>query len=269
MLENLNLKRKLGRKECNGLLPGLQRRLYDLEKACWDHKIASIVVFEGWDAAGKGSAISTLTQRLDPRGFKVYATQAPRTLELGFPWLWRFWLKVPNRGEMVIFDQSWYGRVLDERVEKRIPESEWQAAYRDINDFERVLTDDGAVILKFFLHISEKEQRKRFKTIEADPLEAWRVSKKDWARHRKYGQYLAAVEEMLELTEAGAAPWTLIEATSRGWARKKILDGIIAGLEARLGRQAPPRQTSEETDERDVGLRAAMDSLDRAEDGAR
>src|ERR1043166_6477344 len=162
MLEKLNLNRKLSREECDRLLPGLQRRLYDLEKACWDHKIASIAVFEGWDAAGKGSAINTLTQRLDPRGFKVYATQLPRTLEQGFPWLWRFWLKVPCRGEMVIFDQSWYTRVLTERVEGMISERAWRAAYRDIIDFERMLTDDGAVVLKFFFHISEKEQRRRF-----------------------------------------------------------------------------------------------------------
>jgi AMP-polyphosphate phosphotransferase len=119
----------------------------------------SIVVFEGWDAAGKGGAISTLTQRLDARGFKVYATQAPRTLERGFPWLWRFWLKVPSRGEMVIFDQNWYSRVLAERVEGLISQRAWRAAYRDINDFERMLADDGTVILKFFFHISEKEQK--------------------------------------------------------------------------------------------------------------
>ena len=150
MLENLNLKRKLSHEGYDRLLPGLQRRLYDLEKACWDHKVASIVVIEGWDAAGKGSAISTLTQRLDPRGFKVYATQLPRTLEQGFPWLWRFWLKVPNRGEMVILDQSWYTRVLTERVEELISERACRAAYRDITDFERMLTDDGTVILEFF-----------------------------------------------------------------------------------------------------------------------
>jgi len=168
---------------------------------------------------------------------------------------------------MAIFDQSWYGRVLTERVEELISEQAWRSAYRDITDFERMLTDDGAVILKFFLHISEKEQKKRFQKIEANPLESWRVSKKDWARHRKYGQYLAAVEDMLELTEAGTAPWTIVQATSRGWARKKILDAIIAALEARLGRQAPPRQSPDQTDDQEAGLRAAMDSLDPAKDG--
>jgi polyphosphate kinase 2 (PPK2 family) len=266
MLENLNLKRKLSREECSRLLPLLQRRLYDLEKACWDQKIASIVVFEGWDAAGKGSAISTLTQRLDPRGFKVYATHPPRTMERGFPWLWRFWLKVPNRGEMVIFDQSWYTRVLTERVEGLVSERAWRTAYRDITDFERMLADDGTVFLKFFFHISEKEQRRRFKKITADPLESWRLNKEDWARHRRYSQYLSAAEDMLELTETETASWTIIEATSRWWARKRVFEAIISALEARLGQQAPPRQSPDRPDEVEAGLRAAMDSLDPVED---
>ena len=115
-----------------------------------------MIVFEGWDASGKGTAIAALTQRLDPRGFKLYPITAPRTYEQQRPWLWRFWLKVPNRGEMVIFDRSWYWRVLDERVEGTVPEKAWREAYRDIVEFERMLADDGAVILKFFLHISQE-----------------------------------------------------------------------------------------------------------------
>src|SRR6266542_5339438 len=120
MLEAVNLKRKLARDAYQNALPILQRRLYDLEKACWDNGVSSILVFEGWDAAGKGGAIATLTQRLDPRGFKLHSIQLPRTYEQNRPWLWRFWLKAPSRGEMAIFDHSWYGRVLNERVEKLI-----------------------------------------------------------------------------------------------------------------------------------------------------
>ncbi len=266
MLENVNLNIKLPHKEYNDVLPRLQRRLYDLEKACWDAKISSMLVFEGWDAAGKGGAIATLTQRLDPRGFKLHSIHLPRTYEQNYPWLWRFWLRVPNRGEMVIFDQSWYSRVLIERVEKLIPEPAWRAAYSDIQDFERMLADDGAVILKFFLHISKKEQKKRFEKIADNPLEAWRVGKEDWARHRKYEDYVEATEEMLELTEAGYAPWTIVEATSRWWARKKIFETIIAALERRLGAGAPPVETSVEDDERDADLRAAMESLEPAEE---
>lgn len=266
MLENVNLNRKLSRVEYAKLLPALERRLYDLEKACWDHKIPSIIVLEGWDASGKGTAISTLTQRLDPRGFKVYSVQPPRTFEEEFPWLWRFWLKVPARGEMAIFDRSWYMRVLADRVEQIVPKSAWRAAFQDINDFERMLADDGTVILKFFLHISKREQKRRMKKLEADPLEAWRVTAADRARHRKYDQYLTASEEMLTLTEAEYAPWTVVEATSRWWARKKIFDTVIAALENRLGAEAPPYSASEEIAEREADLRAAMESLDAAKE---
>jgi polyphosphate kinase 2 (PPK2 family) len=262
MLENVNLKRKLSREDYNKALPALQRRLYDLEKACWDHKVPSMIAFEGWDASGKGGAISTLTQRLDPRGFKLHSIHLPRSFEQSRPWLWRYWLRVPNLGEMVIFDQSWYSRVLIERVEDLIPEQEWRNAYKDILDFERMLADDGTVILKFFLHISKKEQKKRFERMEADPLEAWRVTKEDWARHRKYTQYLEAAEEMLELTESEYGPWTIVEATSRRWARKKIMETVIAALEHRLGKLAPPYDEFEESNGIDADLRTAMSTLE-------
>lgn len=259
MLENVNLKKKLSRQEYKRLLPGLQKRLYDLEKACWDQGVPSIVVFEGWDAAGKGTTIAAVTQRLDPRGFKLYPIAPPRTYEQQRPWLWRFWLKVPNRGEMVLFDHSWYGRVLEERVEKTIPEKEWRAAYRDIEEFERMLADDGVIIIKFFLHIDKKTQKKRFEALEADPLEAWRVTDDDWARHKKYDEYLAASEEMLEITDTEYGPWTIVEATSKWHARRKVFDTMIAAIESRLGSSAPPR--NETVEENDVELREAMDAL--------
>ena len=166
MLEKIDLSRELAEAQYEQLIPQLQRRLYDLEKACWDAKIPTIIVFEGWDAAGKGTSINLLTSRLDPRGFKLYPIQAPRTYETHLPWLWRFWLKIPNYGEMAIFDRSWYGRVLVERVEGLTPMSEWSKGYRDIVDFERTLADDGCLIVKFFLHISQEEQKRRFKKLE-------------------------------------------------------------------------------------------------------
>jgi polyphosphate kinase 2 (PPK2 family) len=264
MLENINLKKKLSREEYKRVLPNLQRRLYDLEKACWDQGVSSIIVLEGWDASGKGTAIATLTQRLDPRGFKLYPITAPRTYEQQRPWLWRFWLKVPNRGEMVIFDHSWYGRVLEERVERTIPEKTWREAYRDIVEFERVLADDGTIILKFFLHISKKEQKNRFEAIQANPLEAWRVTGADWARHKKYKQYLEAAEEMLELTESEFGPWTVVEGTSKGHARRKIFDTIIAAMEKRLGANAPPLAGAMDEAAKDADLRAAMESVSGA-----
>ncbi len=261
MLENINLKKKLPREEYKRILPTLQGRLYDLEKACWDQGVPTVILFEGWDAAGKGTTISALTQRLDPRGFKLHPITAPRTYELQRPWLWRFWLKVPNRGEMVIFDHSWYGRVLEERVENTVPEKAWRQAYRDIVDFERMLADDGATILKFFLHISKKEQKERFLAIEKDPLEAWRVTQEDWARYKKYDDYRVAIEDMLELTESEYAPWTIVEATSKWYARQKVFETIIAGIEMRLGANAPPRSEMATIALKDADLREAMESL--------
>ncbi len=267
MLENVNLKRKLARADYKQEMPALQRRLYTLEKACWDHRIPSIVVFEGWDASGKGSSISTLTQRLDPRGFKLYSIQPPRTYEQNHPWLWRFWLKAPNRGEMTIFDHSWYHRVLDERVEKVVPEKAWRKAYKDILDFERMLADDGAVILKFWFHISKKEQKRRFENIEADPLESWRVTSQDWARYKLYDQYLEAAEEMLELTESEFAPWTIVEATSRWYARRKVFLTIIAALEKALGPNVPPIEEASAEIRHDAELRRIMDTLENEGNG--
>ena len=234
MLEKIDLNKKLSKKEYRQQLPKLQRRLYDLETAAWKAGIPSIILFEGWDAAGKGTTIATLTQRLDPRGFKLYPIRGARTYEKMHPWLWRFWLKLPNYGEMAIFDRSWYGRVLVERVEGLTPKREWRKAYRDIVDFEQTITADGYVLVKFWLHISKKEQRRRFKLLEKAPLKSWQVTEEDWEHHRKYDKYLLAVEEMLERTETEWGPWTIVEATSRWWARVKVFNTIINGLAERL-----------------------------------
>ncbi|NIS80704.1 MAG: hypothetical protein GTO14_10955 [Anaerolineales bacterium] len=234
MLEKIDLTKKLSKKEYKTQLPKLQRRLYDLQTAAWKTGIPSVIIFEGWDAAGKGTTIRTLTQRLDPRGFKLYPIRAARTFEKMHPWLWRFWLKLPNYGEMAIFDRSWYGRVLVERVEEFTPEYEWRKAYRDIVDFEQTIADDNYVLVKFWLHISKEEQKRRFKLLEKDPLKSWQVTDEDWDHHKKYKAYLLAVEEMLERTETEWAPWTIVEATSRWWARVKVFNTIINNLSQRL-----------------------------------
>jgi polyphosphate kinase 2 (PPK2 family) len=245
MLDKIDLTKKLSKKEYRAQLPKLQRRLYDLETAAWKGGVASVILFEGWDAAGKGTAISTLTGRLDPRGFKLYPIRAARTYESRRPWLWRFWLKLPNYGEMAIFDRSWYGRVLVERVEGLTPQSQWQKAYRDIVDFERTIADDGYVLVKFWLHISKKEQRRRFKMLEKHPLKSWQVTDEDWEHHRKYDEYLQAVEEMLERTETEWGPWTIVEATDRWWARVKVFTTIINALDARLQEAGIPTEAPE------------------------
>ena len=241
MLENINLKKKLSREEYKRVLPAVQQRLYDLEKACWDQGVPTVIVFEGWDASGKGTAIAALTQRLDPRGFKLYPITAPRTYEQQRPWLWRFWLKVPNRGEMVIFDHSWYGRVLEERVERTIPEKAWRQAYRDIVEFERMLADDGTVILKFFLHISKKEQKQRFRGHRSRSAGSVAGDRGRLGAPQEVRRVPGGHEEMLELTESEYAPWTIVEATSKWYARKKVFETIIAAMEKRLGANAPPR----------------------------
>lgn len=269
MLDKLNLDRDMSRDEYEAVLPSLQRRLYDLEKACWDNGVPSVVVFEGWDSAGKGGAISAVTQRLDPRGFKLYSIELPRTFESHRPWLYRFWLKTPNRGEMVILDHSWYTRVLLERVDKLVPEKVWSAAYQDITDFERMLVDDGTVMIKFFLHISKKEQKRRFKKILEDPLESWRINKEAWRQHKHYDDYVKATEQMLERTDTDYGPWTIVEATSRWFARKKIFDTIIAALEKRLGSDAPASgQISAEEASHDADLRQAAHNMDADRNGA-
>lgn len=261
MLENVNLKKHLSRKEYKGVVSGLQQRLAELEKACWDQGVPSVIVFEGWDASGKGTAISAITQRMDPRGFKLYPITAPRTHDRQKPWLWRFWLKVPNRGEMAIFDGSWYRRLFQDRVEGVISEKEIVGVARDIVEFERMLADDGSVILKFFLHISRKTQKKRFEAIERDPLESWRVTKEDWARHRKYDEYLTGAEDMLERTDTEYAPWTIVEATSKWYARRKVSETIIRAIEERLGPNAPPPDAGADSSSVDADLREAMESL--------
>lgn len=272
MLEKIDLTRKLSKGEYKAVKPGLQRRLYDLQKACWDAQIPSIIVFEGWDAAGKGTAINLLTSRLDPRGFKLYPIQAPRTYETLLPWLWRFWLKIPSYGEMAIFDRSWYGRVLVERVEELTPVQEWRKGYRDIVDFEHTLADDGAAVMKFLLHISKKEQKRRFRKLEKDPLKSWHVQLEDWEHHRKYGKYLLAYEEMLERTDTEWGPWTIVEATDKRWARVKIFRTIIYRLEHALverGFELPEARPEPDEDEDEevaqVMAKAAAAPPDEAE----
>ncbi len=240
MLEKVDLSLSLPKADYKERLAQRRVRLYDLQKACWDAGISTVILFEGWDAAGKGTSINLLTQRLDPRGFKLYPITAPRTHELHMPWLWRFWLKLPNYGEMAIFDRSWYGRVLVERVEGFTPEQEWRKAYQDILDFERGLADDGYVLIKFFLHISKKEQKRRFEKLEKDPLESWQVQPEDWEHHRKYAEYVTAIEEMLQNTETEWGPWTIVEATDRYWARLKIFDTIVQRLESALAERGKP-----------------------------
>jgi polyphosphate kinase 2 (PPK2 family) len=234
MLDKIDLSKKVSKKSYKERMPRLRQRLYQLQKASWDAGLPIIIVFEGWDAAGKGTSIQFLTSRLDPRGFKLYPIRPARTYEQKRPWLWRFWSKLPGRGEWAIFDRSWYGRVLVERMERLIEERDWRRGYRDIVDFEHTLADDGYLTLKFFLHISKKEQRKRFDALTADRLTAWKVEAEDWTRHKQYAEWVQCYEEMFERTDTEWGTWTIVEATNRNYTRIKIFETLILALEDRL-----------------------------------
>lgn len=240
MLEKADLNLKMEPAEYQAVSPILLRRLSDLQKACWRAAIPAIIVFEGWDASGKGSSVKLLTRHLDPRGFTLFAIQAPRPHERQVPWLWRFWQRLPAYGDIAIFDRSWYGRVLVERVEGFTPEELWRRAYRDIVNFERLLADDGFTIVKFFLHISKPEQARRFRRLEANPLTSLYVQPEDWKHHERYEAYLTAIDEMLERTDTEWGPWTIVEATDRRWTRYRILTMLNARLESALEARGIP-----------------------------
>ncbi len=239
MLEQIDLDQAVSKEEYKRRLSGLQARLYDLEHAVFTTGIPVAVVFEGWATSGKGSTINVLAERLDPRGFRVIPITPPRTAEMRFPWLHRFWLKIPAKGQIVVYDTAWYRRVLIERINKTIGKDEWQNGYQDIVDFEEQLAADGTVILKFWMHISKKEQARRMKKLLRSELTAWQVTDEDAAQHKAYGKYLVAVEEMLARTDSPFAPWTIVEATDRYFTRLKVFETIIRALEVKLGDQAP------------------------------
>jgi polyphosphate kinase 2 (PPK2 family) len=216
------------------IFPQLEARLSELQREARSANIPIIVVFEGWDSAGKGTHINKLMQPLDPRGFKVWSVNLPTQEELYHPFLWRFWIKLPARGSIAIFDHSWYSRVLIDRVEKLVSKREWKDAYGEILDFERQLTEDGNVVVKFWLHIDKQEQYRRFKKTEKDIAEAWKITKQDWRQHKKYDDYIEAVEEMLERTSTAEAPWIIVKTHDKRHARIKIFQTIIGAIEQAL-----------------------------------
>ncbi len=245
MLEYLNLDQSLPREEYQTRIRDLQQRLYELEHAVFDSKTPVMIVFEGWSACGKGRLIQILAERMDPRGFRVVPITPPRTVEARYPWMWRFWLKIPARGQIVVFDTSWYRRVLLDRISKTIGKDDLRRAYQEITEFEEQLAADGTVILKFWLHISEEEQKKRLKKLLSDELTAWQVSESDRLQHKKYPKYYQAVEDMLARTDSPHAPWTIVEANDRYHARVKVLETIVHAIESSLSPEALQRSEQE------------------------
>jgi polyphosphate:AMP phosphotransferase len=242
MLELVDLGRQIDKEEYRKIFPALEARLGRCQRDAKAAGLPVLIVFEGWDAAGKGTLINRLTQALDPRGFTVHAISAPNETERFYPWMWRFWHRAPQAGRITVFDRSWYGRVLVERVDGAIKPSEVERVFEDIEDFERQLADGGAVILKFWLHISKEEQKRRFKRLEKDKATAWKVGKDEWDHHWQYGRYAEAIEEMLARTNPDHAPWTVVEATQKRFARVKVFENVCAAVEQQLARRAaqPP-----------------------------
>lgn len=242
VLGRVDLTKSLPEKEYEERIPALQARLHELHRRCWKREIPSVVVFEGWDAAGKGGAIRRLTPTLDPRAFDVVPVAAPAGEEATHHYLWRFWRSVPEAGHLTIFDRSWYGRVLVERVEGFCAESEWRRAYREIADFEEQLASFGTILVKFWLHISRAEQLRRFKERAADRAKRYKIGPEDWRNRRKWGAYTAAVEEMLARTDRPGAPWIVVEAEDKRYARIKILESVAGALERGLDGPSPTKR---------------------------
>jgi polyphosphate kinase 2 (PPK2 family) len=247
-LDEVDLSLKLSKQEEAERLAVAWRRLEGLRLALgaklpgYDLGPPVCVLFEGWDASGKGGAIKRLVAPLDMRHVHVAQFAAPTPDEQRHHFLWRFWPRLPGWGGMAVFDRSWYGRVLVERVEGFATPDQWQRAYGEIVELERTLTAEGTVLIKFFMHISEDEQLKRFEERRDNPLKAWKLTPDDWENRSKRPQYREAIEDMLARTDHEAAPWELVEAESKKYARVKVVETVIERIEQGMRAQGvePP-----------------------------
>jgi polyphosphate kinase 2 (PPK2 family) len=238
-LDKLDLSLKLSREEEAEQLEAAQERLLALRLELGGLTAPKLgpplcVLFEGWDASGKGGAIKRLVDHLDPRHVRVVSYAAPTPDEKRHQYLLRFAAALPGWGGMAVLDRSWYGRVLVERVEGFASKAEWTRAYDEIDAFERSLCDDGMILVKFWMHVSDEEQLKRFKAREKDPLKSWKLTDEDWRNRSKRREYEAAIEDMVERTSTKYAPWHLVEGENKRYARVKVVETVIAAIEARL-----------------------------------
>ncbi len=233
-LEELDQEKSLEQDDYKKQLKKYQLELLNAQLILAERKRTVIIVVEGPDAAGKGGAIKRVTERLDPRLVRVYSIVKPTPEENQHHYMWRFWTKLPPRGQTAIFDRSWYGRVLVERVEKFCTDAEWKRAYREINDFEQQLSDDGAIILKFYLQITKDEQLERFKRREADPYKHWKISEEDWRNRRHWDQHNEAAEDMFEKTSPEHAPWIVIPGNYKWYARVKMVRSVAERVSKEL-----------------------------------
>ncbi len=236
VLQALDMTQALDKDAYNERLQEGRARLHRLYRQAQDHGVSTVLMFEGWDAAGKGGAIRRMTNALDARHYKVIPVAAPTDEERSHHYLWRFWRHIARAGRFTIFDRSWYGRVLVERVEGFATTEEWMRAYNEINTFEEQLVDHGVVLGKFWLHITAEEQLKRFELRKDTPWKQWKLTDEDWRNREKWDDYETAVNEMVERTSTSKAPWTLVEANCKRHARVKIIETVGDKLEAALNR---------------------------------
>ena len=237
MLEKINLSKKMSKKECKALMEQLEPQLSLLQRRLKEYKVPVVILFEGFGASGKGTMINELIQPMDPRGFKVFSIQKATEEEEMRPYLWRFWTRLPENGRIHLFDRSWYTKIVEARAEKRKSREKSESAYNDILDFEQELARDGMLIIKFFLHISPKEQKKRFQVLEDNKETRWRVTETDWRHNKAYNEWLQAFEEMIQKTDTSYGSWTIVEATDREYAKVKIISAVVKMFADRLARE--------------------------------
>ena len=234
ILSTVDLTKSLEREEYKEKLDLLQKKVEKLHSELYRQRIPVVLCFEGWDAAGKGGSIKRLTSHLDPRGYKVCPTPAPNSVEKAHHYLWRFWNNVPKDGHIAIYDRTWYGRVMVERIEGFCTEDDWRRAYDEINAFEAHLIHAGAVVLKFWVDIDKDEQERRFNDRMQNPAKQWKITDEDWRNREKWDKYEEAVNEMIDRTSTEAAPWVIVEGNSKYYARVKVLKTVVKALEAKI-----------------------------------
>lgn len=234
MLENIDLTLTIEKEKYKEELPIWQEKIRKLQQIVFEKKVPVIILYEGWDAAGKGGNIKRLTGKMNPRGYEVVSIAKPTQEELDHHYLWRFWKKIPEKGKVTIFDRSWYGRVLVERVEGFAREEEWKRAYQEINEFEAQLHRFGAVLFKFWIHIDKEEQLKRFNERKNNMFKSYKLTEEDWRNREKWDAYKTAVEEMVTKTSTLQCPWHIISGNVKYYARLQVIKIIYERLKERL-----------------------------------
>ncbi len=238
VLAQADLSLSYTREEYKAKMTELQNKISRLHGEIYKARIPVVIGFEGWDAAGKGGAIKRLTSHLDPRGYVVHPTSAANDYELAHQYLWRFWNAFPKAGHITVFDRTWYGRVMVERLEGFCSKDEWQRAYKEINAMEKDWTDDGAIVIKFWLQIDKDEQERRFIARQENPEKQYKITDEDWRNRDKWDQYEEAVNEMLIRTSTPKAPWVIVEGNNKYYARVKVLETVVNAMEERLKKES-------------------------------